>query len=45
MTIQIPSRFDPILSIMFFSCKDLNTISIVLFVTPIFSESSIDVKL
>ena len=44
-TIQFPSRFDPILSIIFFSCNDLNDLSIVLLVTPIFSASSIDVRL
>lgn len=44
-TIQLPSRFDPILSIIFFSCKDLNVLSIVLLVTPIFSASLIDIRL
>ena len=45
ITIQLPFRFVPILSIIFFSCNDLNVLSIVLFVTPIISARLADVIL
>ena len=43
--IQSTPKHTSILSIIFFSCNDLNDLSIVLLVTPIFSASSIDVRL
>lgn len=36
ITIQLPSRFEQILSISIFSCKDFNVLSIALFAAPIF---------
>ena len=40
ITIQFPFRFEPILSMTFFFCNDINARSIVLFVTPIFEANS-----
>ena len=44
-TSQFPSRFEPILSMIFFSCNDLKALSIVRLLTPICLASSTAVKL